>query len=248
VESSLWISSLKQASKAAMTKDEQRVYAAKKSKLQKAMAVVEEDEPLNSDSMRRAVEDDDWSAAVDEQTKETIAVAPESGIVSPFAKESATVETITGVKELNMENCNLVLDEVRPYLVADGGNVRVLKVDEGDVQVLLEGACGSCPSSTTTMKLGIEKVLKENFADFRSVSAVSDVADALGSELTVELCDHVLEQVRPAIVGLGGVVKVLQAGDETIELEYTGPEKLAYGIELMLRDKFPNVKEIEFKG
>ncbi|KAJ8904154.1 hypothetical protein NDN08_000681 [Rhodosorus marinus] len=247
-DNALWISSLKQASKTGMTSDEQKEYATKKSKLQKAMAVIEEDEPLNSDSMRRAVEDDDWSAAVDEQTKETIAAEPESVIVSPFAKESATVDTTAAVKELNMENCNLVLDEVRPYLVADGGNVRVLKVDDGDVQVLLEGACGSCPSSTTTMKLGIEKVLQENFVDFKSVSAVSDVADALGSELTVELCDHVLEQVRPAIVGLGGVVKVLKAEDETIELQYTGPEKLAYGIELMLRDKFPNVKEIEFKG
>lgn len=51
--------------------------------------------------------------------------------------------------------------------------------------MLLEGACGSCPSSTTTMKHGIEKVLKENFVDFKSVSAVSDIADALGSELTV---------------------------------------------------------------
>lgn len=54
--------------------------------------------------------------------------------------------------------------------------------------------------------------------------------------------------MRPAIVGLGGVVKVLKAEKETIELQYTGPEKLAYGIELMLRDKFPNVKEIEFNA
>ena len=46
--------------------------------------------------------------------------------------------------------------QVRPYLMADGGNVSVLEIDGLVVRLKLEGACGSCPSSTTTMKMGIE--------------------------------------------------------------------------------------------
>ncbi|EED92106.1 predicted protein, partial [Thalassiosira pseudonana CCMP1335] len=56
---------------------------------------------------------------------------------------------------------------VRPYLISDGGNVSVQNVDAGtgNVYLLLEGACGSCASSTVTMKMGIERVLKEKFED-----------------------------------------------------------------------------------
>ena len=56
-------------------------------------------------------------------------------------------------------------EQVRPYLVADGGNVAVVSVDAAtrNVYLRLEGACGSCPSSTVTMKMGIERVLREKF-------------------------------------------------------------------------------------
>lgn len=60
--------------------------------------------------------------------------------------------------EFNLKNVDTVLDEVRPYLISDGGNIKVIRVDENskDVFVELQGACGSCPSSTTTMKMGVE--------------------------------------------------------------------------------------------
>ncbi|KAL3929107.1 MAG: hypothetical protein SGPRY_002099, partial [Prymnesium sp.] len=69
------------------------------------------------------------------------------------------------------DNVDKVLDEVRPYLIADGGNVAVAGVDleTRDVQLILEGACGSCPSSTVTMKMGIERVL--NLSVVRSESS-----------------------------------------------------------------------------
>ena len=68
-----------------------------------------------------------------------------------------------------------VLNEVRPYLISDGGNVAVHAVDTStrSVQLILEGACGSCPSSTTTMKMGIERVLNEKFADLSEVVDVT---------------------------------------------------------------------------
>ena len=52
------------------------------------------------------------------------------------------------------------LDEVRPYLIADGGNVEVVAVQDGVVMLRLQGACGTCPSSTATMKMGIERSLR----------------------------------------------------------------------------------------
>ena len=50
--------------------------------------------------------------------------------------------------------------KVRPYLIADGGDVSVAAVEGGTVLLRLEGACGTCPSSTATMKMGIERALK----------------------------------------------------------------------------------------
>ena len=55
------------------------------------------------------------------------------------------------------------LDEVRPYLIADGGNVEVAAVQDGVVMLRLQGACGTCPSSTATMKMGIERSLRVSF-------------------------------------------------------------------------------------
>jgi len=63
--------------------------------------------------------------------------------------------------ELTEENVENVLDEVRPYLMADGGNVELVEIDGLTVRVRLQGACGSCPSSMTTMKMGIQRKLME---------------------------------------------------------------------------------------
>ena len=66
-----------------------------------------------------------------------------------------------------------VLDEVRPMLQADGGNVELVEVtDDGIVKVRLQGACGSCPMSQMTLKLGIEKKLKEEIPEVKEVVAV----------------------------------------------------------------------------
>ena len=55
----------------------------------------------------------------------------------------------------------LVLDKIRPMLVNDGGNVSLIKIQEGKVYVKLEGACKGCPSSSITLKHGIERALKD---------------------------------------------------------------------------------------
>ena len=65
------------------------------------------------------------------------------------------------------------LDKVRPQLQADGGDVELVGVDnDGKVSVRLTGACGGCPMSQMTLKMGIEKVLKSAVPEVTSVVSV----------------------------------------------------------------------------
>lgn len=54
-----------------------------------------------------------------------------------------------------------VLDKLRPFLLRDGGDVELVDIEEGIVKLRLMGAYGSCPSSTITLKAGIERALLE---------------------------------------------------------------------------------------
>ena len=65
------------------------------------------------------------------------------------------------------------LNKVRPSLLADGGDVELVDVDEnGLVKVKLTGACGGCPMSQMTLKMGIEKVLKQNVPEVTRVESI----------------------------------------------------------------------------
>lgn len=64
-----------------------------------------------------------------------------------------------------------VLDQIRPHLQADGGDVEFVGIDDGVVTVRLTGACNGCPMSQMTLKNGVEKVLKENIPEIKSVEA-----------------------------------------------------------------------------
>ena len=79
----------------------------------------------------------------------------------------------TETMALTHENVEKVLDELRPSLMADGGNVEVVELDGPIVKVRLQGACGSCPSSTMTLKMGIERKMRE------SIPEVSEVVQVL---------------------------------------------------------------------
>ncbi|MEI6305245.1 MAG: NifU family protein [Deltaproteobacteria bacterium] len=66
-----------------------------------------------------------------------------------------------------------VLEMVRPGLKADGGDVELVDVtDDGIVKVRLKGACGSCPMSTMTLKMGIEKTMMEKIPAVKEVVQV----------------------------------------------------------------------------
>jgi Fe-S cluster biogenesis protein NfuA len=71
------------------------------------------------------------------------------------------------------ERIKEVLEQIKPALRADGGDLELVEVTEdGVVKVKLLGACGHCPMSTMTLKMGIEKRLKEQVPDVKEVLAV----------------------------------------------------------------------------
>jgi Fe-S cluster biogenesis protein NfuA len=74
--------------------------------------------------------------------------------------------------ELTIENVESVLDEMRPYLISDGGNVELVEIDGPTVKLRLQGACGSCPSSTMTLRMGIERRLQEMIPEIAEVEQV----------------------------------------------------------------------------
>ena len=72
-----------------------------------------------------------------------------------------------------LEKVQAVLEQVRPMLQRDGGDVQLIEVTPDNiVKVKLQGACGSCPMSTMTLKMGIEKAIKEQIPEIVEVQQV----------------------------------------------------------------------------
>ena len=65
-----------------------------------------------------------------------------------------------------------VLDKLRPFLLRDGGDCELVDIEDGVVKLRLLGACGSCPSSTITLKAGIERALLEEVPGIVEVEQV----------------------------------------------------------------------------
>lgn len=70
------------------------------------------------------------------------------------------------------EKVQAALEQVRPALLADGGDVQLIDVKDGVVTLRLTGACGGCPMATMTLRNGIERVLKEKVPGVKEVVAV----------------------------------------------------------------------------
>jgi len=70
------------------------------------------------------------------------------------------------------EKVEAALDQIRPALMVDGGDVQLVDVNEGVVTVRLTGACGGCPMATMTLRHGIERLLKEQVPEVKEVVAV----------------------------------------------------------------------------
>jgi Fe-S cluster biogenesis protein NfuA len=70
------------------------------------------------------------------------------------------------------EKVEAALNKIRPSLQADGGNVELVDVTDGVIKVRLTGACGGCPMSQMTLKMGIERLLKKEIPEIKEVLAV----------------------------------------------------------------------------
>lgn len=70
---------------------------------------------------------------------------------------------------MTKETVQAVLDQIRPALQADGGDVELVDVKGGTVEVKLTGHCAGCPMSTMTLKMGIEKYLKQRLPEVKEV-------------------------------------------------------------------------------
>ncbi len=66
----------------------------------------------------------------------------------------------------------LIDEKIKPILQRDGGDVELVGVEDGIVKVRLQGACGGCPGAQMTLKMGIERILKEELSEVKEVVAV----------------------------------------------------------------------------
>ncbi|CAA2984999.1 nifU 2, chloroplastic [Olea europaea subsp. europaea] len=149
---------------------------------------------------------------------------------------------------LTAENVESVLDEIRPYLIADGGNVVLHEIDGNVVKLKLQGACGSCPSSVTTMKLGIERRLMEKIPEVVAVESIPD--EETGLELNEENIEKVLEEIRPYLVGAaGGTLDLVEIEEPIVKIRITGPAAgvmtVRVAVTQKLREKIPAIAAVQ---
>lgn len=70
------------------------------------------------------------------------------------------------------EKVEAALEKIRPALQADGGGIELIDIVDGIVKVRLQGACQGCMGAQMTLKIGVEKVLKQEIPEVKSVEAV----------------------------------------------------------------------------
>lgn len=202
--------------------------------------------------------DESWASAYlfdeddDEDDDDEFGVDDLDAIVSPFDASKDTeikTEVDDTPLEFTKENVDTILDEVRPYLIADGGNVALERVgtdDDKQVVLKLEGACGSCSSSTVTMQMGIERVLKEKWPDV-TIAQVEDDAASQPTELSRQTVEEEVNRLKPALIAMGSAVELLDVHPETgvVEVKFQGGSKVRSGLELAIAD-LPFVTEVKF--
>jgi lysyl-tRNA synthetase class 2 len=140
---------------------------------------------------------------------------------------------------------------MRPYLMADGGNVAIAEIDGGIVRLELQGACGSCASSAMTMKMGLERGLREKIPE---IVAVEQVAPD-GPQLSEEGIEGVLAEIRPFLKMAGGTCDLVRlevtgvAPSCTLAISGSGSTINSVRAEIAqrLRRKFPSLVNVQWQ-
>ena len=156
--------------------------------------------------------------------------------------------SINETLELTGDNVEKVLDEVRPYLISDGGNVELVEIDGLVVKLRLQGACGSCPSSTVTMRMGIERRLMEKIPEIQEVMQLVDEEEGL--ELTEENIEATLDEIRPYLAGTGGgELELVEVDAPIVKVKLTGPAAKVMTVRVAvtqkLREKIPSIAAVQ---
>eukprot|EP00271_Cylindrocystis_brebissonii_P001250 TRINITY_DN11575_c0_g2_i1.p1 TRINITY_DN11575_c0_g2~~TRINITY_DN11575_c0_g2_i1.p1 ORF type:complete len:611 (+),score=115.97 TRINITY_DN11575_c0_g2_i1:47-1834(+) len=203
---------------------------------------------LSSDARR-----DDIKSPSTPRQEASMGEVPSGSIVSPFERLEVPLREETGVKPaaeekrpLTVESVDLVLDEVRPYLMADGGNVEVAAVEKGVIMLKLIGACGTCPSSTSTMKMGIERSLYNAFGDdLKEVIQLDGPTN--GGGVTVQEVETFMEYLQPTIDHFKGRTQVVSVDvkKSLCQVKFDGPAPIGMGIQAAVKDKFPSLRVVE---
>ena len=205
---------------------------------------------------------EDW----DEEPASSTAAAPQpkvdgdGNVVSPYAVSAAAsvaadvkeeLDPNRELEELTVENVDAALNEVRPFLAADGGDVEVVGIEDGIVAVRMFGACGTCSSSTATLKGGIETTLFKVFGREAIKEVVNLDQGGEGGKgpmsLSVEKMEDHLKKLEGAIHNYGGSVKVVEVESGVVTLAFSGPLALAQSVASSIKGKFPLVKECKIK-
>eukprot|EP00887_Chlorella_sp_A99_P001027 scaffold14.g1027.t1 len=172
-------------------------------------------------------------------------------MLRPGAVRRAAVATYaadTDTLELTEENVERVLDDVRPYLMADGGNVEFVEIDGPVVRLRLAGACGSCPSSLTTMTMGIKRRLMEKIPEILDVEQVTE--EYSGLELNMDNVELVLDEIRPYLVGTGGGgLELVDLDGPIVKVQITGPAAnvmtVRVAVTQKLRERIPGIGAVQ---
>ncbi|CAH8318210.1 unnamed protein product [Eruca vesicaria subsp. sativa] len=164
----------------------------------------------------------------------------------PLPKRSGHVVCVMPLTE---ENVEIVLDEVRPALMADGGNVALHEIDGLVVVLKLQGACGSCPSSSMTLKMGIESRLRDKIPEIMSVEQFLE-AESGGLELTDENVEKVLAELRPYLSGTGGGgLELVEIDGYIVKVRLTGPAAKVMTVRVALtqklRENIPSIGAVQ---
>ena len=159
-----------------------------------------------------------------------------------------TASSINETLELTGDNVEKVLDEVRPYLISDGGNVELVEIDGLVVKLRLQGACGSCPSSTVTMRMGIERRLVEKIPEIEEVVQIVDEEEGL--DLTEENIEATLDEIRPYLAGTGGgELELVEVDAPIVKVKLTGPAAKVMTVRVAvtqkLREKIPSIAAVQ---
>ncbi|KAG6466779.1 hypothetical protein ZIOFF_075412 [Zingiber officinale] len=149
------------------------------------------------------------------------------------------------VYELTKENVDLVLNDVRPYLISDGGNVDVVSVDDGVISLQLQGRTTNSPYTQTLLEVGPELVLGSSFCDAHVELKLVLIEEA-NIETTVEAVNNHLEILRPAIRNYGGSIEVVSVEGGDCSVRYSGPDSIGSGIKAAIKEKFTDIINVVF--